>query len=176
MNGTQYISHQLPKASSQLISSEDDDMSCAPGETVKERNRRLLTHDRLTRTGSRKNRSQKSRSGGTHYGGALQAVEEENTSQKDDGRESVGVDISANNDDKTEHLIRVVRQRMVMIFPRKKCGLSGGARRTRQQSRKRIDQRRERIAMSFGQKCSVGRPVKDIISLYSCSLFRYAMF
>ena len=69
----------------QLISSEDDGMSGAPGETVKERNRRLLMHDRLTRTGSRKNRSQESRSRGTYHGGTLQAVEEENTSHKGDG-------------------------------------------------------------------------------------------
>ena len=144
---------------------------------MKERNRRLLTQERLILARLDKTRRSRRASKRSKQVEMLRAIKEDRLPVKGDRCKTGGGGVSeydgAVMDDSTSH----ARRREVETILWRKFRLSGGTRRTRRRFRKRVNQGRrvERVRW-FGRCNAAGLTVADIIRLYSCSASRYAKF
>ena len=177
-NGTRYFGHLRPERRF-VVDLEDmnDSVGHFPRETTKERNRRLLTQERLIQARLDETRQSRRASKHSKQVEMLRAIKEERLPVKGDrcktGGGAVRDDNGAVMDDSTSY----ARRREVETILGRKFRLSGGTRRTRRRFRKRANQGRrvERVRW-FGRCNATGQTVADIIRLYSCSASRYAKF
>ena len=175
VNGTRYFGHLRSEGKSRSSMEKMEDSQVSPqGETVKERNRRLLRHDRAFRQHVAKVRGKKCK-----RDGKLQAVKEEEVT-------SIMVSSTAEGDhgsregepEEKEEFTWAARRRDIVSFLRKRTKLS---RNTRRFSSDYQGAKAARRMSPSGKVVSVKKgatsaAVVEIIQLYSCSASRYLMF
>ena len=174
VNGTRYIGSQRSGTSSHCDLSEESDSSEAREETIKERNSRLLTQDRINRARLGKFKISKRRN--THHVEKLQVVKEDDVMDDEERGASKEVRVLVDNVATVDSSKSYFGQTEVESVLRRKIRRYGGAKRASRQLRKRIHQRNVGFTSGFGWHNTAVQAVTDIIKLYSCSAFRYAMF
>ena len=177
VNGTLYIGNvQSERRPETAVDDKDEIVAETPGETTKERNRRLLTQHRESQ---RLAKVSKPKHSGKHrnYKGKLREIKEEavtaetvRRSTEGDGgvRDNNSDEKNPTEDERRQQMAQILRKRTkssqrVGRFRRQNCG--GSTKRTR-----------PRVKIVFGSWVGASWRVEDIIRLYSCSAFRYAMF
>ena len=140
-------------------------------ETIKERNRRLLTHDRMNRAIAGKFKTPKRRCLVKCRVEKLQVVKEDGAMDIESRGASKVVRVLVDNAAKVDGSTSHVCQAEVEIRLRRKIRRYGGPKRARRQLRKRINQRNVGRTIWFGRHITAGQAVTDIIKLYSCSSF-----
>ena len=175
VNGTLYTGAESATNSSfcgdDSISSEDSDFE---GETMKDRNRRLLTQERKSQSLKRVRRSKQSGKHAKHSPSLMVIKEEANGSDEEDCKSEAEISSAVNLSNQEETIEDVRSREIVSMLKKRTVKCRHG---TRVRSRIKTKKNRSLVKLTS----VVGRsflPVvfSKIIRLYSCSAFRYAMF